>query len=70
MANAAYLPLAAERPEYALSKGAGTLAMQYVAQEVSPDRIQVVSFHPGIVYSGAWSSAGVAEDFIPFDDGT
>jgi len=47
----------------------GTLAIQYVAQEVDPNDMQVVSFHPGVIYTEAWSNMGVLEDFIPFDDG-
>ncbi|KAK0719146.1 putative short-chain dehydrogenase [Lasiosphaeris hirsuta] len=64
------IPLAAERPEYGLTKGAGTLAIQYVAQDVKPEDLQVVSIHPGVVYSQAWELAGAPPDMLAFDDET
>ncbi|KAK4442943.1 hypothetical protein QBC34DRAFT_479261, partial [Podospora aff. communis PSN243] len=63
-----YIPLAASRPEYGLTKGAGTLAMQYIAQEVDPAKFQVVSFHPGIVYTEPWQVMGASPDTMDFDD--
>jgi NAD(P)-dependent dehydrogenase (short-subunit alcohol dehydrogenase family) len=68
MSNRAYSNIAADRPGYSLTKGAGTLAMQYIAQDIAPDNMQVVSFHPGVIFSQAWVSAGVGPDFLPFDD--
>ncbi len=43
--------------------------MQYLAQEVEPEKMQVVSFHPGNVYTQGWVDVGVGPDFLPFDDG-
>lgn len=63
-----YIPFLKERPDYSLSKGAGTLALQYVAAGVSPDEMQVISYHPGVIYTEAWSSQGAPEDMFPFDD--
>ncbi|KAK0631213.1 hypothetical protein B0T14DRAFT_419739 [Immersiella caudata] len=63
-----YIPMAAELPEYGLTKGAGTLAMQYIAQEVDPAKFQVVSFHPGLVYTEPWEVLGAPRDLFNFDD--
>jgi len=57
-----------EQPEYGLPKAAGTMTMQFVAQDVNPDEIQVVSYHPGIAYSETWQMSGVPQDALPFDD--
>lgn len=56
-------------PDYALSKNAGTLAMQLIAAHNDPQKLQVVSLHPGVVYAGGWESAGVLPTQLPFDDG-
>jgi hypothetical protein len=69
MSKNEYLPLAAASPEYGLTKSAGTLALQYIAQEVDPAKLQVVSYHPGCIYTEAWQRLGVPRDFVPFDDG-
>ncbi|KAK5651261.1 hypothetical protein OQA88_12669 [Cercophora sp. LCS_1] len=63
-----YLPFLRGRPEYSLSKGSGTLALQYIAADVSPDEIQIISYHPGVIYTEAWSGQGATEDMFPFDD--
>ncbi|KAI1308079.1 NAD(P)-binding protein [Xylaria venustula] len=36
---------------YGLTKNSGTLVMQQAAKSVSPDDMQVISVHPGIVYT-------------------
>ena len=62
------MPITAERPEYGMTKMAGTLAMQYIAQDANPDEMQVISYHPGSTYSESWQRFGIPEDFLPFDD--
>ncbi|KAK1764254.1 putative short-chain dehydrogenase [Phialemonium atrogriseum] len=64
------LPVAAERPAYSLTKNAGTLTAQLIANGASPDKLQVVSYHPGVIYSNAWKLAGAPADALPFDDAT
>ncbi len=68
MSKVEYLPMSADRPEYGLTKGTGTWAMQFVAQEVSADEIQILSYHPGVVYSEVWQKMGAPPDSLPFDD--
>lgn len=62
------LPIAAERPAYSLTKNAGTLTAQLIANGAPPDKLQVVSYHPGVIYSNAWKLAGAPADALPFDD--
>jgi NAD(P)-dependent dehydrogenase (short-subunit alcohol dehydrogenase family) len=60
-------PLVAARPAYTLSKLAGTLFFQCVAQDFPHNRVQVVNFHPGLIYSDTWKSMGLDPEL--FDDG-
>ena len=69
MSHRAYVEMAADRPEYGLTKASGALAMQYVAEEMSPDKMQVLSYHPGILYTDAMEATGMARDAMPFQDG-
>jgi hypothetical protein len=39
-----------ERPKDGLSKAAGTLAIQYVAQDANPDELQALSYDPSLAY--------------------
>lgn len=54
-------------PGYQLSKSAGTCAMQQVARAVDLARMQVVSMHPGIVFTGAAAGAGYTRDTLPWN---
>ncbi|KAF7562285.1 hypothetical protein G7046_g1873 [Stylonectria norvegica] len=65
--NMFQVPIIAARPAYSLTKAAGTLAAQLIANSVTPDKLQVISFHPGLIYSEPWVKAGVARDALPFD---
>ncbi|KAH4391247.1 hypothetical protein HBH88_012690 [Parastagonospora nodorum] len=60
-------PIVAERHAYTLGKFASTLFFQYLAQNFSHDKIQVVSFHPGLIYNEYWKSLGI--DVKHFDNG-
>jgi len=64
-----HMPIIADRPDYGMTKMAGTLAMQYIAQDSNPDEVQVISYHPGSTYTESWQRFGISEDFLPFDDG-
>lgn len=62
-------PIVAERPAYSLSKASGTLAIQLLANTIAPDTMQIVNFHPGVLYNEGWEKMGIAEDCgIPFDN--
>ena len=49
-------PVVAARPAYSLTKASGTLAAQLIADATTPERMQVVSFHPGMVYGQGWAA--------------
>ncbi|KAK1988896.1 short chain dehydrogenase [Colletotrichum cereale] len=55
-------------PAYSASKNAGTLLIQLIAKDTSPEDMQVINFHPGLVRTTIFLDAGVPEDFYPFDD--
>lgn len=57
----------AQRPAYTLSKMAATLLFQVIAQNTPVQKLQVVSFHPGLVFNDAWKAAGLTPDL--FDSG-
>lgn len=58
------------RPDYILSKHAATYAFSLLADGVKPDALQVVSYHPGMIYTDAWPPLGFTKDMLPFDEGT
>lgn len=60
-------PQVAVRPAYILSKMTGTLLFQLIALHVPPEKMQIVTMHPGTVYNDAWKSMGFAPD--PYDNG-
>ena len=51
-----------------MTKNAGTMVMQELAARVSPDKTQIISFHPGVVYTDMVQGAGYGADTIPYDD--
>ncbi|KAI1870064.1 hypothetical protein JX265_006234 [Neoarthrinium moseri] len=59
---------AAQRPGYGLTKNAGTLAMQLIAAETRPERMQVVSFNPGPVFTENAKVAGYTEEDFAWND--
>ncbi|KAK9243137.1 hypothetical protein V1506DRAFT_405714 [Lipomyces tetrasporus] len=58
----------APRPAYTLTKMAGTLLFQLIAQNVPPEKMQVISFHPGLIYTDGWKSMGVPLTPEQFDN--
>jgi NAD(P)-dependent dehydrogenase (short-subunit alcohol dehydrogenase family) len=57
----------AQRPAYSLSKMAGTLLFQSIAQNTPVTQFQVLSFHPGLIFNDNWKSMGLTPDL--FDSG-
>lgn len=55
-------------PSYALTKNAGTLLSQVIAEHADPEKLQIVSLHPGVVCTPAFAKVGVTPDMLPFDD--
>ncbi|KAH8432692.1 SDR family NAD(P)-dependent oxidoreductase [Aspergillus melleus] len=60
--------LAAKRPVYGLTKNAGTMLIQQIAKDANPEELQIVSFHPGVLYSAEFKRMGLSESDLPFDD--
>lgn len=58
----------AQRPAYTLSKMAATLLFQVIAQNTPVQKLQVVSFHPGLVFNDAWKAAGLTPDLFDSDE--
>ncbi|KAK4208325.1 NAD(P)-binding protein [Rhypophila decipiens] len=59
---------ATQIPTYGLTKGAALLITQQIANHVSSDKLQVVSFHPGGVLTESARKAGVDEGMYDWDD--
>ncbi|OAK93535.1 NAD(P)-binding protein [Phaeosphaeriaceae sp. SRC1lsM3a] len=59
-------PLVATFPAYTLTKLAGTLYFQYLAQELPHDKVQVLSYHPGLIFNSYWEQTGLDKEL--FDD--
>lgn len=57
------------RPSYGLTKGSGTLLVQQIAKDVKPETMQIISFHPGEVFSESAKRQGYTEDSIEWYDG-
>lgn len=60
---------AAHLPNYGASKSAGTILVQQIAKRVSPDGLQIVSFHPGSIFTAAAETAGYTRETLDWDDG-
>jgi hypothetical protein len=54
---------------YILSKSAGTLFVQLLANQISQAELQVVTMHPGFVFGDGQKELGITEDMFPFDQG-
>ncbi|TGJ79123.1 hypothetical protein E0Z10_g9649 [Xylaria hypoxylon] len=52
---------------YGLTKHAGQLTLQLIAQDTPPEKMQVVSYHPGAIFTDAAKSSGWTEDALPWD---
>lgn len=60
-------PVVATFPAYTMSKLAGTLYFQYLAQEIEHEKVQILSFHPGLIFNSYWEKLGLGKEL--FDDG-
>ncbi|SPQ26318.1 588c37c8-167c-4bd2-9407-c1eed63c842f [Thermothielavioides terrestris] len=55
-------------PTYALTKSAGTLLVQLIANDTDPSDLQVISFNPGSILSESARNVGFDETSFPWDD--
>jgi NAD(P)-dependent dehydrogenase (short-subunit alcohol dehydrogenase family) len=62
-------PLVQQRPAYSLTKAMGTYTAQLLAKTIKPEQMQIISFHPGLIYGAGWVEMGITKDALPFDDG-
>ncbi|KAL1889092.1 hypothetical protein Sste5346_009157 [Sporothrix stenoceras] len=60
-------PLVASRPSYPLTKASATYAVSQIADAYKPEQLQVMSYHPGMLYGEGWKAFGITEDMLPFD---
>lgn len=56
-------------PAYTLTKQAGQLLIQTLADEADPTKLQVISYHPGAILSESARNSGLTEDTLAWDDG-
>ncbi|KAI1334016.1 NAD(P)-binding protein [Xylariaceae sp. FL0016] len=55
-------------PGYGLTKNTGALALQVIAQDTSPGSMQIVNFHPGLIFTEAARGHGFKENDMPYND--
>ncbi|KAH8663748.1 putative short-chain dehydrogenase [Ilyonectria robusta] len=55
-------------PNYSASKSAGTMLMQQVAKDVNPDELQIISFHPGGIFTELAEQSGFKKEEAQWDD--
>ncbi|KAI1146970.1 NAD(P)-binding protein [Nemania diffusa] len=63
----AFTTLGQEYLSYGLTKHAGQLTLQLIAQDTLPNDMQIVSFHPGAIFTAAAKGSGWTEDSLPWD---
>ncbi|KAK0719058.1 hypothetical protein B0T21DRAFT_351819 [Apiosordaria backusii] len=49
---------------YGATKNAGQVLIQQIARDVDPEKLQIISFHPGAIYSEGAQTGGVTKDMI------
>lgn len=52
-----------------MTKNAGSVVAQVLATEIPPEKMQIVSFHPGLIWSKGWEPTGYTRESLPFADG-
>jgi nucleoside-diphosphate-sugar epimerase len=63
-------PIVIPKPAYSLTKASGTLALSMVADDIAADEMQIIIFHPGLVYGAEAERDGIPEHGVfEFDDG-
>ncbi|GAW12026.1 hypothetical protein ANO14919_013810 [Xylariales sp. No.14919] len=62
-----FIRITKENLGYGLTKHAGQLTLQLIAQDTPPEKMQVVSYHPGAIFSESAKASGWTEDALPWD---
>ncbi|KAH0555674.1 hypothetical protein GP486_006382 [Trichoglossum hirsutum] len=60
--------IAGSRPNYTATKNAGTLLLQQIARDTPVEKIQIISFHPGLILTEGNRRIGLDEKSAPWDD--
>ncbi|KAK9234767.1 hypothetical protein V1525DRAFT_459135 [Lipomyces kononenkoae] len=60
--------LTGQFPTYGATKSAGTMLMQQVAKDVNPEELQIISYHPGGVYTELAEQSGFDKNDTQWDD--
>ncbi|CAK7221572.1 hypothetical protein SBRCBS47491_004570 [Sporothrix bragantina] len=60
-------PIVLSQPSYSLTKAAATYAFHQMADTIKAEQLQILSFHPGMLYGDGWKAFGITEEMLPFD---
>ncbi|KAE8366885.1 hypothetical protein BDV27DRAFT_170419 [Aspergillus caelatus] len=60
--------LTGQYPSYGATKSAGTMLLQQIAKDVPAERLQIVSYHPGGIFTELAEQAGFNRDDPRWDD--
>ncbi|OIW25433.1 NAD(P)-binding protein [Coniochaeta ligniaria NRRL 30616] len=60
---------APQLPIYSITKSSFTAVMSMIARDTPAAKMQILSFHPGVVFTEAAKSVGYTETTIPWDNG-
>ncbi|KIN06827.1 hypothetical protein OIDMADRAFT_108095 [Oidiodendron maius Zn] len=61
-------PEIAQRPAYTFSKMTATILFQVIAQSIPAEKMQVINFHPGVVYNDAWKAMGFPPEYFDHNE--
>lgn len=61
--------LTGNQPSYGASKNAGTMLLQRIAKDVPPEDLQIVSYHPGGIFTELAEQVGLTRDDHRWDEG-
>jgi NAD(P)-dependent dehydrogenase (short-subunit alcohol dehydrogenase family) len=61
--------IAGHRPLYSVTKSAGTLLLQQIAKDTPSECMQVISYHPGAIWTDTSRNSGIKADAAEWDNG-
>ncbi|KAI2471042.1 NAD(P)-binding protein [Annulohypoxylon bovei var. microspora] len=53
---------------YGMTKNAGAAALQTVAADVPPEKMQIINYHPGAIFTDAARGSGYTKDTLQWDE--
>lgn len=54
-------------PIYSLTKNGGTMLLQQIAKDVDPEKLRIVSYHPGLIKTDATKNLFPLGYVVPWD---